>query len=102
MNKLTLKEINKKGKPDPIFDGLSDDLKDPKTFKRIEKKLADVIVSDHKHATIKAYMGCKRCQEKFQKRHKMIRDFGFTGTEQYQKWKKIMLIISQKQDIKLQ
>ena len=99
-NKLDLKTVPDL-KPHPVFKDLPEDLKDPKNFKGIEKKLSDVLISDHKHATIKSYLKCKRCQDKFQKRHQMIRDLGFKDYEQYTMWRKVMTIISNKQDFQV-
>lgn len=101
MEKLTKKEINKKGKPNPIFKDLPEELKDPKNFKKIEKKLIAVVFSDHKHTSIKTYMKCKRCQDKFQKRHQMIRELGFKDYEQYTLWRKVMTIINNKQSFQV-
>jgi len=100
VNKLDLKTVPKL-KPNPVFKGLPDNLKDPKTFKKVEKKLINAIFSDHKHATVKAYLKCKRCQDKFKKRQAFIKDLGFTSYEQYTEWKKVMTIIDNKKDFQV-
>jgi len=80
---------------------LPDELKDPKNFSKIEKKLANIMVSDHKHATIKQFMKCKRCQVKMRKKQETMKELGFKDFEQYQNWRKIMAIISNKQNLAL-
>lgn len=100
MRKLTEKEIGQ-AKVNPVFKGLSNELKDPKNFKKIEKKLANVMVSDHKHRKISAFNKCKRCQAKFHKKREMIKSLGFESIYQYQNWKKVMDIIINKEEIVL-
>ena len=95
MNKLTTEQINK-AKPNPVFKGLPDELKDPKNFKKIEKKLANVMVSDHKHRLISAFHKCKRCQDKFKKKREAILALGFNSINQYQHWQKVMRILIDK------
>jgi len=97
-----MKKIHKqiaKAKENPVFEGLPDEVKDPKNFKEIEKKLANTMVSDHKHATIKAFIKCKRCQIKVKKKADMIKELGFKDFAQYQDWKKIISIIINKQNL---
>ncbi len=100
MDKFTQKQIGK-AKVNPIFEGLSNDLKDPKNFKKTEKKLADVMLSDHKHKTIKAFVKCKRCQVKVAQKSEMLRKLGFKDNLQYQSWKKVMQIIINKGELVL-
>ncbi len=100
MDKFTQKQIGS-AKVNPIFKGLSDDLKDPKKFKSIEKKIANVMVADHKHRTIKAFMKCKRCQVRLKKKQELLKELGFKDPQQYQMWKKVMSIISNKEDLVL-
>ena len=100
MNKFTQKQI-KDAQSHPIFKGLSDDLKDPKKFKSIEKKISNVMVSDHKHRTIKAFIKCKRCQTKLKKKRELLDKLGFKNQEQYQMWRKVMGIISNKEELVL-
>jgi hypothetical protein len=90
-----------KAKVNPIFEGLSDDLKDPKQFKSIEKKIANIMLSDHKHRKVAVFMNCKRCQVKLEKKRALIRDLGFRDVQQYQGWKKIMGIITNKESLQL-
>lgn len=97
--KLNLKEVPEL-KPNPIFKGLSDDLKDPKNFKKVEKKL-DVLKSNHKHKTIKSYAGCIECKNKFEERKRIMQEIGFNSIGQYVEWKKIMRIIIKEKDFQL-
>ena len=100
MKKETLNKI-KNAKPNPIFERLSDELKDPKNFEKIERKIANTMLSDHKHATIKQFIKCKRCEAKRQKRAKVIKELGFTSPEQYQNWKKVLHKIINKENFQL-
>lgn len=93
MEKADIKYINKKRKPSPILKGLPEKLKDTKCYVEIEKKLRDCLISDHKHDSVKAFVKCKRCKTKLDKRQKLMESFGFKSTEQYLEWKKIMSII---------
>lgn len=98
--KLDLKTVPKL-KPNPIFNGLPDSLKDPKNFKKIENKLRLSLLSDHKHSTMKGYTKCKRCQDKFKKRQILMKEIGFVDIKQYMEWKRIMSIIIQKRNFQL-
>ncbi len=80
---------------------MAEDLKDPKCFKDIEKKLIMVVFSDHKHKTVKSYVGCKRCRAKLEKKTKMIKDFGFKDYGQYSEWRRVMSIITNEKDFKV-
>ncbi len=101
MEKLNLKSVPKTLKPDPIFAGLSDSLKDPKSYKRIEKKLFKMIQTTHKHKTATSYVKCEACQIKRMNRQKMIKDLGFQSIQQYMAYKKIMDIITNKKSFQL-
>ena len=74
-------------------------LKNPKCYLEIERKLARVMLSDHKHSTISGFTKCKRCQAKHHKRREMIKEIGFKTLEQYMGWKRIMDIIVNKRKI---
>lgn len=101
MQKLSIEEINKEHKPNPIFDGMPESLKDPACFEDIEKRLRSLLISDHKHKTIKAYIACKRCQTKLNKKREVMKEIGFKDVKQYSEWRRIMSIISQKRSFQL-
>lgn len=101
MDKLDLKTVPKNLKPNPIFKGLPDTLKDPKMFDEVEKKLRLATLSDHKHSTVKSYVGCKRCKDKFAKRQAIMKEYGFKDIKQYMEWKRVMSIIKQKRNFQL-
>lgn len=88
-------------KPNEVLSGLPDKLKDPAMFTVIERKLAKIIKSDHKHKTAKIYVKCAECQEKRQKRLDEIKALGFKNIQQYLEWKKIHYIIKNKQDFRV-
>ena len=85
--------------PVPLLEGIPEEFKDPKKYKEIEKKLAKLMISDHEHKTMKAFNKCKRCQAKFHKKRQAILDLGFKSIQQYQQYKKIMLIIINKKPL---
>lgn len=102
MKKLDIKTVSKL-KPNPIFKGLPEALKDPTCYAKIEKQIQDIVRVDkgHIHKTVKAYVKCKKCLEKYEKRKAFIRELGFTDYKQYMEWKKIMSIIISQRDIQL-
>jgi len=100
MEKLDLSKV-KKLPNHPLFKDFPKELKDPKCFLKIERKIDAIMYSDHKHNTVKGFVNCKRCQEKFKKKREYILSLGFKGIEQYQMWKRIMTIIHQEKDFVL-
>ena len=101
MNKLTLKQINKSNKPNPIFKGLPESLKDPKIYEETEKKLILILKSDHKHKTASSYTKCKECNAKREERKNLMKKIGFKSIQQYMEWKKIMTIINDKKNFQI-
>jgi hypothetical protein len=100
VKKDTLNKI-KEAKSNPVFDGLSDELKDPKQFTKIERKIIKTMLSDHTHKTMKQFIKCKRCQIKVQKKTDTIKELGFKDFNQYQNWKKVMGMIINKKNFTL-
>ncbi len=98
--KLDLKGTEKL-KPNPLFEGLDDSLKDPANFEATERKIINAVKTSHLHQTVKSYMNCKECQAKFRRRQRMVSDLGFKSLEQYLEWRKIMQIIRNKSNIQL-
>lgn len=88
-------------KEHPVFKDLPETLKDPKQYKLIENKLRAIMVSDHKHKSAKTFINCKRCKDKFDKRSKAIRDYGFKDYHQYLMWKRVMEIIKNAKDFQI-
>lgn len=88
-------------KPNPLFKGLSEELKNPKNFLKTEKKLLAVLKSDHKHKTASSYAKCTECQSKRLERQKLMKEIGFKSIQQYLEWKKIMQIIINKKDFQI-
>ena len=101
MKKLDLSTVPKKLKPDPVFKYMPSSLKDPACFDGIEKQLADVMRSDHKHRSVKSFVTCAWCQGNLKKRQELITTLGFKSYDQYLNWKKIMTIIKDKKDFQL-
>lgn len=95
MEKLSIEEIGK-AKKNPLFRGLPARLKDPKVFYRIEQELFDIVQTDHKHKTVKAYVTCAWCNTKRELKQNKIKSLGFKSYAQYMEWKKIMFLIINK------
>lgn len=76
-------------------------LKNPKCFEPIEKRVRRAMFSDHAHRTVKSFVGCKRCQEKLNRRREIIKEEGFKSLEQYFGWRRIMDIIVNEKEIKI-
>lgn len=100
MKKLDLSSLPKL-KPNPLFKGMQESLKDPKNFTKIEKQLTAILKADHTHKTVKAYVTCAWCNEKREERKKLMKEVGFKSIQQYMEWKKIMTIIKNKADFQL-
>lgn len=102
LEKITQQQI-KDAKENPIFENLSEELKNPEIFEEIEKKLANIMLSDHNHlkakSPLKSFLNCKRCFSKMIKKRQEIEKLGFKNYEQYLKYKKIMQIIINKKDL---
>lgn len=101
MEKLDLKQVPKKLKPNPLFKGLPKDLKDPKCFEGIQNQLRDVMKSEHRHTTVKAFVTCAWCQANMKKKQDLMKALGFKSINQYMEWVKIMTIITQKKNFEL-
>ena len=87
--------------PNPIFKGLPQALKDPKGYKKVEKRLFEILKSDHTHKKPSAWMKCKDCQDKFTNRKSELKKIGFKSFQQYLEWRKIMDVIINKREINL-
>lgn len=101
MKKLDISTVPETSKPHTILDGLPDSLKDPARFKDVEKQLMLVSLTSHKHKTASSYVKCEECQVKYKERKQLMKDLGFKNTGQYMEWKKIMLIIINKQSFQV-
>lgn len=97
MNKLDTTKL-KDLKSHPLFKDFPKELKSPKCFIPIQTKIDQIMYSDHKHATVKGFVSCKRCQYKFQKKREYIKSLGFKDMAQFQMWQKIQTIMLQEKD----
>lgn len=84
----------------PMFDGLSDELKTWDKFLEVERELLKIMYSDHKHVKMSAFMKCKRCNAKVKQRNDKIREFGFKDYKQYLTWKRVIKLIKEHEQIK--
>ncbi len=100
MKKLDIKQVPKL-RPDPLFKDMPRQLKDPKNFVAIEKRLIKILRTKHKHKTAKAYVACVLCNSQRLERQKMMREEGFTSIQQYLGWKRIMTIINDKKSFQV-
>lgn len=85
-------------KPNPLFEGLPERLKDIEAYHKLENKLAEVVKTNHKHKTVREYVTCAWCNKKREMRTEVIKSEGFTSMNQYMEWKKIMQIINDKKN----
>lgn len=72
---------------------IPDTLKTPKEYLRIEKTLKRIMVSDHAHAKVSAFLKCKRCKAKLDKRREFIKKEGFADFQEYLRYRNIMQTI---------
>jgi hypothetical protein len=96
-NSIKAKDVE--GLPvNPLLEGVPDKLKDTKEADKLERILAQIMYSDHKHREMRTFMKCKRCQEKVEKRRKMLEKYGFTDYQQYLTYKRVIELIKQKDE----
>lgn len=101
MKKLDLSKVPKDIKPNPLFKGMKESLKDPNNYEDIEARLSEILKTDHKHKTALSYAKCDECQKNREERKNLMKQIGFKSLTQYLEWKKIMLIIINKQNFQL-
>lgn len=78
-----------KYRPNPIFNGLPDYLKDPKNFKKIEKAILETLAGKCSHGEVIEWATCAKCQRRFAERSAFIQKLGFRSPAQYMAWKKV-------------
>ena len=76
--------------PNPLFAGLSDYVKDPANFNKIQRILLNELAGQHSHSEMTNWANCKTCQDKSQERVMLMRKLGFTSAAIYLGWRKIM------------
>ena len=101
MSNLTVQDINKKRKVNPIFKGLPSRLKDPTNYKKTERDLADTLKTEHKHKKPSEWMKCTDCQKQLLDKRKLMKRIGFKNISQYLEWRKVMEIMTAKKSFKL-
>lgn len=84
----------------PVVGDLPAELKDPKCYKRIEKKIFEAGNSGHEHKSILVWNRCKHCQQKFLEKRAMVKKLGFKNYQQYLTWRKIMDIIVNQREVR--
>lgn len=98
MSKLTIAEIAKLP-TNPIFEGLSDSLKETGQLEDVDRQIRLLMHSDHKHATVKGFTRCKRCMAKVDRRRELLSSIGFSSYPQYLEWKRVLGVMINKQDL---
>ncbi len=92
----TIKQEDIKDLPsNPALENIPDELKSIKGFEELEKKLARIMFSDHKHSKVVSFEKCKRCGDKILKRRAELVKIGFKDYSQYLTYKKVMNLIQQ-------
>lgn len=84
-----------------IFKGFPKSLKDPKSYKKVERELADILKCNHTHKTVLEYSRCPGCKMRLMKRRLAMKRLGFTSPQQYYEWRKIMSLMLSKQFTKV-
>lgn len=101
MKKLDLKQVPKDLKPNPVFDGMPEDLKNPDCFERIERRLAEIMSTGHRHKTVGAFVKCKPCNGARLKQQALRKELGFKSVAQYMEWRKVMTIIKEEKNFQI-
>ena len=82
--------------PNPKLAGLSDYVKNPANFDKIQRILLDTLAGQHTHSEMVTWATCKTCQEKVAIHGALMRKLGFKSPAIYYSWKKIMEMILDK------
>jgi hypothetical protein len=100
-----MSKINKKDlaeyTPDPVLEGLPDELKDPKIYKRTKRKILKARNTGHEHKHIITWQRCGVCQNAFNKSRHIIKKLGFKSYHQYLKWDRVMDIMLNEREVRL-
>jgi hypothetical protein len=100
--KIKLTDLPKKyQKPNKNLAGIPDGIKDPKAFAKMEKKLALLLITSHKHRSPASYVKCEECQAKRTERLEAIKSYGFKDFAQYMLYKRVMSMIINKSSIQV-
>lgn len=83
-----------------ILDGLPQKLKSLKVYESVEKRIGEIMRSDHKHTKVGAFIKCKQCAPKMNERQEYLKSIGFASYHQYLKWRQVMDIMKQLKDEK--
>lgn len=73
----------------PLFDGLSAYVKDPKNFFEIQKSIIDTVQTKCTHGDIMEFAKCKICTAKMLERRKLLKKYGFKNAKQYFEWRRV-------------
>ena len=95
MNGITPKTFPKY-KGSSIFKGLSDYVKNPANFDRIQKSLIQTLATNCSHSEVSDYAKCKKCTQKMLERRKLLKKYGFKNPAQYMAWRKTHEYIKEK------
>ena len=90
MNKKITPHTFPKFKPNPIFQGLPDSVKDPKNYAKIQKALIETLATPHSHSDVLTFYQCLKCQGRVTAHRNLMKKLGFTSGAQYLSWKKVM------------
>lgn len=78
-----------KDRPNPIFKGLSNYVKDPANFKEIQKEILNTLAVGHSHSEMLDYAKCAECTRKMKDRRTLLKKYGFKNPAQYMAWRKV-------------
>lgn len=77
----------------PALEGIPDDIKSEEAYNEIQKKIVKIMHSDHKHRKVSAFVNCKRCKDRVEKRNAYLKEKGFKNYGQYLTWRQVMDIV---------
>lgn len=80
-------------KPNPLFLGMPDYLKDSANYEKIQKTIIEAGATKHSHGDLETFAACVPCQVKQHERAETMRKLGFRSGAQYMAWRKVMEMI---------
>ena len=75
--------------PNPLLEGLSEYLKQPEAFEKIQKAILNTLASRHSHSEVLEYAECFSCSKKMLDSRLLLKKLGFKSPMQYREWVKV-------------
>ena len=81
--------IDFRSRLNPLIADLTDYLKDPANFDKIQKTIIETLAGNCSHSDMAEWAGCAKCQKRFTERRYMLKKLGFKNPTQYREWVKV-------------